>query len=105
MATIPSFQEKMVKMQQQVRGPDPKAKSFEEDPGDILTHGWENIPNPRKDSTPAHGWGNRSNPKKDPAGIEVQGWHNNRLRNGGKSQIYSHTPQGEADSWSIKVIH
>ena len=50
--------------------PSPKAKLFEEDLRDILTHDWGNKPNPEKDPTPT--------------GIKVQGRHNNQLGNGGK---------------------
>ena len=50
--------------------PNPKAKSFKEDPGDTLTCGWGNRPNPGKDFAPALGWGNRPNHKKDPTGVE-----------------------------------
>ena len=44
--------------------PSPKAKPFEEDPGDTLTRGWGNKPNPGKDPTSAHGSRNKPNPKK-----------------------------------------
>ena len=64
--------------------PSPKAKSFEEDPRDTLTHGWGNIPNPEKNSTLVHSGGNRPIPKKDPAGIKLQGQNNNRLGKAGK---------------------
>ena len=50
--------------------PCPEAKPFGKDPGDTLTHGR----------------GNKPNPKKDPTGIKVQGWHYNRLRKGGNAQ-------------------
>ena len=64
--------------------PSPKVKPFEEDPKDISTRGWGNIPNPGKHPTPTCGWGNRPKPKKDLVGIEVQGRHNNQLGKGGK---------------------
>ena len=60
----------------QATKPNPKAKPFGGDLGDILTRGWRNRPNPWKDPTPTRGQGNRPNPKKDPVGIEVQGQHN-----------------------------
>ena len=63
--------------------PNPKAKPFEEDPEDTLTHGWGNRPNPGKDPTPAHGWGNRPNPKKK-SHIHQRG------RQSGLGKVYTH---------------
>ena len=45
--------------------PNPKMKSFEENPIDIPTGGWGNRPNPGKDHTPTCGWGNKPNPKNE----------------------------------------
>ena len=63
---IPSFQEKIVKTQQQTRGPDPVQKRNPS--GKILETLQPYSPNP----------------KKDPTGIKIQSRHHNRLRERGK---------------------